>query len=158
MFPEVTDLDDWVAVAQLVDGQVLAVELVGISRFHVSSMVLVEVIQLIVHIYWSFDLLFNWSKFDFTQFIFLKFGLAIWVLVVLCGALEDLLTQHVEYNSDGEENYTENTEGKHCAHCCGNWSPGGQRLLLKLGLFQLFNLFTDSLLLVRIDEIGRAHV
>lgn len=152
VLPEVANFDDGVAITQLVDAQVLAIELVSISGFYVSSMVLVEVVQLIVHIHWSFHFLLNWSEVNFTKFSFLlKFSLAARIIIILGGALEDLLAEDVENNTDGQEDNTENTEGKHGAHGSGDGTPGGQRLLLELGLLELLNLFTDSLLLVWID-------
>lgn len=102
VLPEVSDLDDGVAVAQLVDGQVLAVKLVGISRFNVSSMVLVEVVQLIVHVHWSLDFLLNWGELDFTELSFLlKFRLAGRIFIILGCALKDLLAKNVKNNTDG---------------------------------------------------------
>lgn len=60
----------------------------------------------------------------------------------------NLIAHHVEDDSNGEENHTENAKSEHCAHGGGHRSPGRKCLLLELRLFEFFNLFPDLLLLV----------
>lgn len=49
--PEVFDVDDGIAVGgNLLGGAIIAIELLGIPGLHVPPVVLVEVVQLIVHI------------------------------------------------------------------------------------------------------------
>jgi len=63
--------------------------------------------------------------------------------------LTDLVAHHVEHDSDGEEDDTEEAEGDHGAHGGGHWSPGRQGLLLELGLFQLLDFVLDPIFLLR---------
>lgn len=56
--PEVTNLDNWVAVSEFINWEILTIQLVGISRFYVPSMVLIEVVKLIIHIDWTFYFFF----------------------------------------------------------------------------------------------------
>ena len=115
-------------------------------------MVLVEVVQLVVDVDWAINLVLcnveiNLTSLWVTVLIDLsELGMAI--LVVPGLELDNLIAHDVEHDSDGEEDDTEDTESKHSAHSSWNWSPSGESLLLELGLLKLFNLFTDSLLLV----------
>lgn len=65
--PQIANCDNRVAVAEFVNWNVVAVKLRAVSRLHVSSMVLVEVVQLIVYIYWSFNVGFNFFQINFAQ-------------------------------------------------------------------------------------------
>lgn len=53
--PEISYLNDRVTVTKLVWQEEFSVELRAIPRFDISSVVLVEVVQLVVHVYWSFN-------------------------------------------------------------------------------------------------------
>ena len=50
VLPEILDLDDGIAVGELVNFEVLSSKLLIVSRLDISSMVLVEVVELIVYI------------------------------------------------------------------------------------------------------------
>ena len=152
MLPEVTNLDDWVAVSELVNWEILTIQLVGVSWFDVPSMVLVEVIKLIVDINWTFNFFFYWVQWNITELIILlQFGLAFRILVVLGGTFENLFAEHIKYYTDSKEDDTKDTEGEHGTH--GGWdrTPCWEGLLFKLGLLKLLDLFTDPLLLIWID-------
>ena len=115
-------------------------------------MVLVEVVKLIVDIYWTFNFFFYWVQRNITELIILlQFGLAFRILVVLGRTFEYLLAEHIEHNTNSQEDDTEDTEGKHGAHGSRDRTPSWQGLLFELGLLKLLDLFTDPLLLVWID-------
>ena len=120
-------------------------------------MVLVEVIKLIVHIDWSLHFGSNIAQWDIAVSLFLaclvvlRLQVSLAVFVVLNRQFKNLLAKHVEDDTNGQENDTENAESKHCTHCCWNWSPSGQCLLLELRLFEFLNLLTDPLLFFLID-------
>jgi hypothetical protein len=67
--PEVTNLDNWVAVSEFLNWEILTIQLVGISRFDVPSMVLVEVVELIIHIDWTFYFFFYCIQLNNTVLI-----------------------------------------------------------------------------------------
>lgn len=66
MIPQVSDSDDWVAVTKLFWFTILTIELSAVSRFDISSVVLVEVVKLIIHIYWSLNLGLDFWKLNCT--------------------------------------------------------------------------------------------
>jgi hypothetical protein len=119
-------------------------------------MVLVEVVQLIVHVDWTFDVTCDFFKLNCAIFFFrsrqrsrLQVFLAL--LVILSRAFEYLFAEHVQNNTDSQKNDTENAEGEHGAHGSWNWPPGRQGLLLELRLLELLDLITDPLLFLLID-------
>ena len=115
-------------------------------------MVLVEVVKLIVDIDWTFNFFFYWVQRNITELIILlQFRLAFRILVVLGGTFEYLLAEHIQYNTNSQEDDTEDTECKHGAHGSRDRTPSRQSLLFELGLLKLLDLFTDPLLLVWID-------
>ena len=98
-------------------------------------MVLVEVVKLIVYIDWTFNFFFYWVQRNITELIILlQFGLAFRILVVLGGTFENLLAEHIQYNSNSQEDDTEDTECKHSAHGSRDRTPSRQSLLFELGL------------------------
>lgn len=74
VWPEVSNLDDWVAcVLDIIYAQVVSSQLRIVSRFHISSMVLVEIVKLVVDVDWSLDFRINGLKWYFTVLISLNF-------------------------------------------------------------------------------------
>ena len=118
-------------------------------------MVLVEVIQLIVDVNGLLDdtlgLHVASNKRHYTVFIILKVRLAILEVVVLHGDLVNLIGKHVEDNTGSEEQEAERQECEHSAHGRGHGSPGGQRLLLELGLLQFLNSVANVTLIFLVD-------
>ena len=152
VLPEVSNFDDWVTVHQLISWKVLPCKLVIISRFDVSSMVLVEVVKLVVNVYWAlncwFDILEVGSIINFTplwhevtiSILYMRFLVKAFThtnVVVSLIKLNDSVTHNLEYNTDRQKDDCEQTEGEHGAHGCWNWSPCREGLLLELGLFPL---------------------
>jgi len=165
IFPKIFNLYDWVTGTwELFDCLVLSIELQVITRLHISSMVLVEIIQLIVDIDWSrntglrdvFEIYpastYLWvvGIFPFKLFNLVLLGFLICdaVFIVPLFDFNNLVAHHVKYNSYGQEHHTENAEGHHCAHSCWNWPPCWKSLLFEFWLLQFFYFFTDALLLV----------
>lgn len=154
--PEVTDENDGVTVTELVWFDVVTVQLGAISRLDITSMVLVEVIQLIVHVDWALNVVGDLLKIQhalalLSVFVVLGLQVLLAELIVLSAAFKDLLTEHVEYNTNGQENDTEDTESEHGAHGGGHGSPSWQCLLLELGLLEFLDLIPDPLLFFLID-------
>ena len=113
--PEVSNFDDWVTVHQLISWKVLPCKLVIISRFDVSSMVLVEVVKLVVNVYWAlncwFDILEVGSIIDFTplwhevtiSILYMRFLVKAFThtnVVVSLIKLNDSVTHDLEHDTD----------------------------------------------------------
>lgn len=75
------------------------------------------------------------------------------LVVVLHGDLVDLIGQHIEDDTGGEEQEAERQERKHGTHGCGHGSPSRQRLLLELGLLQ----FLDTVAYVTLIFLINIH-
>lgn len=104
--PKIANSDNWIAVSELFYWQVVTVELGAVSRFDVPSVVLVEVVQLIVDIHWSFNIIrdlfkFNWAIPLLSIWVVLRLQIFLAFLVVLSRALENLFAKYVEYNTNG---------------------------------------------------------
>lgn len=156
VIPQVSNLDNWIAVTQLIGCEIISIELRAIPGLHVSSVVLVEVVQLIIHVDWSLnftsDLINVHGAIALIRArMVLRLQPVLAHLVVLGRALENLLAQHVEHDANCQENDTEDAEGQHGAHGCGHGPPGWQGLLLELGLLQFLNFVTNPLLFFVID-------
>lgn len=108
-------------------------------------MVLVKVVQLVVNIDWSSNILLNVNRdlacailaFVFTEaFALARLGdvLAISsILVLFCDAL-NLLAHYVKDDSEGEEDDSKDAENDHRGAERRHGSPRGQHLLLKLAV------------------------
>jgi hypothetical protein len=119
--------DDRVAVLEITLLQVLAIQLRKAARFHIATVVLVEVVQLIVNIDWAWDVLWDSQ-------ILSALGDTIWkarVIVVFYLVLDDLITHDVQDDAKAQENDTKNSESDHSGAKGGDWSPSWQGLLLK---------------------------
>jgi hypothetical protein len=119
--------DNRVAVLEITFLQVLPIQLREAARFHVATVVLVEVVQLIVNIDWAWDVLWDSQ-------ILSALGDTIWearVIVVFYLVLDDLITHDVQDDAKAQENDTENSESDHSGAKGGDWSPSWQGLLLK---------------------------
>ena len=71
-------------------------------------MVLVEVVQLVVHVDGSFDFLVNGDELDLTFFLVVDEAVALLVVSLL--EFRDSVTHYLQDDSDCEEHYTEDTE------------------------------------------------
>lgn len=67
VFPEIADLDDWVTTAELGDRLVGASQLLIVSGLDVSSVILIEVIQLIVNVNWTLNLVVDYLEVNFAR-------------------------------------------------------------------------------------------
>lgn len=59
--PQVLHLNDGIAAAQLLNSLILAVKLLVVTGLNISSMVLVEVVELVVNVNWCLDSVINCS-------------------------------------------------------------------------------------------------
>ena len=155
--------DNWVTISQLRNLLVLSRQLVIVSWFNVSSVILVEVVKLVVHIDWPWDfvdVLESWRSLPLPDVDWqVSISILSPVLTVVNGAIlvvsvvqfDDPIAHNLQHNSDGQKDHRKNTESKHGAH--GRWygSPSRKSLLLELGLLELFDLLSDTLLLFRWD-------
>jgi len=118
--------DDRVAVLEITLLQVLAIQLRKAARFHIATVVLVEVVQLIVNVDWAWDVLsdiLNLGALD-------DFSGAR-VIVVFNLVLHDLITHDIQDDPKAQENDTEYGESDHSGAERGDWSPSWQGLLLE---------------------------
>jgi hypothetical protein len=101
-------------------------------------MVLIEIVELIIDINgclnFVWDINIYLAELLELRVCFLVICLKVFFArtVVLSHTLKNLFTQNVEDNTNSEEDHTENTEGKHCAHCSWYWSPSWQRIPLNI--------------------------
>ena len=115
-----------VAVLQITFLQVLPIQLREAARFHIATVVLVEVVQLIVNVDWAWDVLWDsqsLSALDDTR--------GARVIIVFHLVLHDLITHDVQDDAKAQENDTENSESDHSGTKRGDWSPSWQSLLLE---------------------------
>ena len=115
-----------VAVLQITFLQVLTIQLREAARFHIATVVLVEVVQLIVNVDWAWDVLWDsqsLSALDDTR--------GARVIIVFHLVLHDLITHDVQDDAKAQENDTENSESDHSGAKGGDWSPCWQSLLLE---------------------------
>ena len=161
--PKMLHFDNWVTISQLRNLLVLSRQLVIVSWFNVSSVILVEVVKLVVHIDWPWDfvdVLESWRSLPLPDVDWqVSISILSPVLTVVNGAIlvvsvvqfDDPIAHNLQHNSDGQKDHRKNTESKHGAH--GRWygSPSRKSLLLELGLLELFDLLSDTLLLFRWD-------
>ena len=118
--------DNRVAVLQIAFLQVLSIKLREAARFHIPTVVLVEVVQLIVYVYWAWDILWDCqslSALDDTR--------GARVIVVFYLVLHDLITHDVQDDAKAQENDTEDSKSDHSGTKRGDWSPSWQSLLLE---------------------------
>ena len=138
VLPEILDLDDGIAVGELVNFEVLSSKLLIVSRLDISSMVLVEVVELIVYIDRSTNFVLYEVEIKFALFLFTICSnllyISVAILIVSLRKFDDLVAHNVEDHTNGQEDYTKYTKGEHSAHGCRHWSPSGKCLLLKLRL------------------------
>ena len=101
MLPEVANIDDWVAVTEVVGVLVLAVQLRAVARFHVPSVVLVEVVQLVVDVDGALDFVRDLVEVEgaiflfFSVWVILKLHIILTLLIVLGATFENLFTENV---------------------------------------------------------------
>jgi len=55
MLPKIGDGLDWITITELILADPLSIQLCVVSGLYISSMILVEVIELVIHIDWSLD-------------------------------------------------------------------------------------------------------
>ena len=55
MLPKIGDSLDWITITELILADPLPIQLCVVSGLYISSMILVEVIELVIHIDWSLD-------------------------------------------------------------------------------------------------------
>jgi len=107
-------------------------------------MVLIKVVQLVIYIDWSFNRILHGLEFNLAT-TFPDRAL----IIIPFFKFNDLIAHNIQYDSDSEEDDTEDTECEHRAHGSWNRPPSWQSLLLKLRLFELLDLLSDSLFFVR---------
>lgn len=56
VIPKVANLDNWIAITQLIGREIISIELRAVPGLHVPSVILVEVVQLIIHVDWSLNI------------------------------------------------------------------------------------------------------
>ena len=118
--------DNRVAVLEITFLQVLPIQLREAARFHVATVVLVEIVQLIVNVDWAWDVL--WDSQILSA---LGDTLLARVIVVFNLVFHDLITHDVQDDAKAQENDTENSESDHSGAKGGDWSPCWQSLLLE---------------------------
>ena len=118
--------DDWVAVLEITLLQVLAIQLGEAARFHIATVVLVEVVQLIVNVDWAWDVLGDIQNLGALDDI-----RGARVIIVFHLVLHDLITHDVQDDTKAQENDTEDGESDHSGAERGDWSPSWQGLLLE---------------------------
>ena len=105
--PQLIYSDDWLAILQVSRLLVLTEELSIVARLHIASVVLIEVIQLIIHIDGRFDVALGLAtavnERHLAEFIVLEVIYAVLLVVILHGDFIDIVRQHVEDNAGGEE-------------------------------------------------------
>lgn len=103
ILPKIRDLDNWVTSSQEFLGSfVISSELVVVTTLDVSSMVLIEVIQLVVDINWTLDILGHfWERqIDFAGitsvsiFFFKKFT-TIFYVIISNNRFDDLIAHDI---------------------------------------------------------------
>ena len=100
-------------------------------------MVLVEVVQLVVHVDGLGDV-----RVDIDLHCALLFDLG--AAIVLVDDSLDALAHDIQGNAEGQEDEAKDSEDDHSAAKGGHGSPSGQHLLLELRLLQLLDLFLDA--------------
>lgn len=131
--------DDRVAVLEISLLQVLAIQLGEAARSHVATVVLVEVVQLIVNVDWTWDVLWDSQSLGALDDISGARDIVVFQLV-----LHDLITHDVQDDAKAQENDTEDGESDHSGAERGDWSPSWQGLLLEPRVLKLLNLLTDA--------------
>jgi hypothetical protein len=100
--------DDRVAVLEITLLQVLAIQLRKAARFHIATVVLVEVVQLIVNVDWAWDVLW-----DIQRLCAFRYIRGARVIVVFHLVFHYLITHDVQDDAKAQENDTENSESDH---------------------------------------------
>lgn len=134
--PKLLNLNDWVTAAKLVDTLIYAIQLIIIARLNISSVVLVKVVKLVINVNVFLHLGCDVCKADPTvthvwiSRVFINRTCAF--NVVPSFILADLITHHVEHDTDCQEDHTKDAESEHGAH--GGWyrPPSRKCLLLEL--------------------------
>lgn len=107
MSPQVANFDHWVAFAQLRPIFVRSGKLLRIARLEVTSMVLVVVVKLVVHVHWAWHSVLNSFQRNRTVFFVFFLGISGFPLqigvaldLVLIAALENGVRHDIEHDSN----------------------------------------------------------
>lgn len=153
--PQLAHIDYGLAVLQRVGFLILTEQLGIVTRLHISSVVLIEIVELIVDVDGLFDdvcsLRVTFDEWHIAENIILQMLLAIFDVVVLHGDFVDVVREHVEDDAGGEEQEAERQEREHGAHGGGHGPPCRQCLLLELGLLQFLDAVSNVTLIFLVN-------
>lgn len=114
VFPQISDRDDGIAVAEFFDWFEGSTQLGPVSRFNVASMVLQVVVDLIVNVDRPLNITFDFLNVNVARSglsTILRLQMFLADLIILSGAFKNLAAHQEEHAADGEEENTEQAEG-----------------------------------------------
>ena len=147
--------DDGVAICKwwITDRQVFTEKLCIWARFDVTSVVLVEVLELVVNEDWCFDLGVDRKSHNTFVLVFILFtscelrfpaASVIDSEVILNYWILNFVAHNVQDYAKWEEDYPKDCKDYHCWAERGHWSPCREQLLFEFALLQLINFSLDS--------------